>query len=79
MKCKDCVHFNRTKWHKDIDPRETDQKGGNCSMLKDILGLSNDSLYFKTGIHVYESFGCTAFKEISADNLDKVCELTENY
>lgn len=62
-KCKDCKHFNRARWHKSIDPTESEQHGGSCKKLKDVLGMSNSFMWMKKSLHVYESFGCVLFLE----------------
>lgn len=62
MECKDCAYFKRLRFHKIIDPKEGEQKGGNCKLLKEVLGMTN-SLHYLDHIHVNESFGCTFFRE----------------
>lgn len=64
MKCKDCKHFKRLKFHKSVCENESEQKGGNCKLLKEILGMTNSSLWMADNLHVQESFGCIAFEAV---------------
>jgi len=55
--CKDCRFFNRWKWHNSIDPDEGPQLGGDCDLLRKVLGMTNATLHWNK-LHVQESFGC---------------------
>lgn len=62
-RCKDCKHFERLKLHKSVDSNESEQKGGNCKVLKEILYMTNSNISDCDYLHVQESFGCIAFKK----------------
>lgn len=58
LSCANCTHFKRLKYHKDLCPDESDQKGGTCKLLKEVLSMTNSELWSSDGLHVQESFGC---------------------
>jgi len=60
-KCKTCKHFERGKWHKDIDPDETDQYGGHCPVLDGVLKMTNAFMAYDR-VYIQESFGCVFFR-----------------
>lgn len=60
-RCRDCKHFERLKWHKLVDANESEQRGGNCKVIKEILGMTNSNIWACDYLHVQESFGCMAF------------------
>lgn len=59
MRCKTCKHFERGKWHKCIDPEESDQFGGHCKLLLEMLKLQNSSLIYIEKIYIQDTFGCS--------------------
>ena len=60
-RCGTCLHFKRGKFHAVIGGGE--QSGGKCVVLKEMLSVSNSSLWTMEDLHVYESFGCSAHQE----------------
>ena len=60
--CRDCVYFNRWKWHQTIDRNEENQMGGDCDVLLKILQKTNSSLWAKEKLHIHDSFGCVLGK-----------------
>ena len=57
VKCKDCVHFERGVFHECVGGGE--QKGGECSAIAEVLGITNSFMWLHKTIHVQESFGCS--------------------
>ena len=64
--CKHCIHFQRGKWDKSIDSDESEQLGGHCKVLLEVLSITNSNLWSMEKLHVQESFGCSLFKEKNA-------------
>lgn len=64
-KCKDCVFFERMKWHKAVDSNEDYQLHGKCRLLKEALGLVNISLFYQEHLIVSEEFGCVLWRDKS--------------
>jgi len=62
MKCGDCKFFERDKWHKSICEDESDQLGGQCKVLHEILSMTNHWYLDTKSLHVYEGFGCVAHR-----------------
>lgn len=61
--CKTCKFFKRGKYHKNIDPEESEQPGGRCELLYSVLIMSNSITEFKSdSLYVYENFGCILHK-----------------
>ncbi len=58
VRCADCQYFIRGKWHKAVDPDESNQCGGSCSVLAAALKMGNAELFIIESLHVYETFGC---------------------
>lgn len=61
-KCKDCAYYKRLKYHKSIDPNESNQLHGTCKLLKEVLAMNNTMLWNKDSLIVAESFGCILWK-----------------
>jgi hypothetical protein len=62
--CKTCAHFNRGRWHKDVDPEEADQVGGNCKLLLELIAMNNSTFLKQERLYVPESFGCVLHRGI---------------
>ena len=60
--CGTCKFFERGQWHKETDPNESGQYGGDCKVICAELRLDNDDLRFMESMYVYESFGCSLWK-----------------
>ena len=58
IKCKQCLFFTRGKWHKAVDPAESNQCGGTCAAIAKVLGHTNAQLFFIKELYVMEDFGC---------------------
>jgi len=63
-KCKTCVHFERGSWHEEIDPDKSYQLGGYCTLLNEVLSMTNSHLWAMKHLYVQESFGCILHKMI---------------
>ncbi len=65
-KCKTCKHFERGKWHKAVDPDESDQLGGHCKVLDGVLKLTNSFMIYDR-VYIQESFGCVFHSELTTE------------
>ena len=57
QRCTTCKFFKRGKWHKSIDPDESPQLGGQCSVLTEVLKMEN-SFMWGWDLYVQDTFGC---------------------
>jgi hypothetical protein len=60
MRCKNCIYFERGKWHKVFGGEE--QLSGKCELLLKTLKINNSELFFIEALTVQESFGCVLGK-----------------
>ena len=55
--CKTCQFFERGRWHKVVDPEESEQLGGYCEVLDRMLKMTNSFMFYNR-VYIQESFGC---------------------
>jgi hypothetical protein len=63
ISCKDCVCFERRKWHS--SQGEGEQLGGDCKLLPLVLKDGNTPLFFIKSLYVQDTFGCRLGKKKS--------------
>lgn len=61
-RCGTCQFFQRGRWHKVIDPDESEQKGGYCEILFKALLMTNShkmNILSDGKLYVQDTFGCS--------------------
>jgi len=61
--CKTCKNFKRGKWHKVIDPLESERLGGSCPLLLSVLKMENSEMIWMEDLAIQDTFGCIFYKE----------------